>query len=390
MLPYYLTFLISVLTCYAGEKWLVKEQNARSSRVKGSTLYVKKSSAFLCISVLTVSLLAGMRGYSVGTDINSYVLSLFSGAKRFDSVIAYIKTVTHIEPLYLALTYVSAQFSKEPHLLLFLTGLITYSFMMAFLTKMKKQIPLTMAWLGFLCLLYGDTYNAMRQALAIAIGMMGFYYATVNKKKTFVIYTFIAFLFHSTAVIFFGIYFIYVLLQRYDSLWSKVAICAATIVVVAGFNEILQALMKYGILNSKFARYYISGASAISVNAVLIRIPFLFLILIENRKFHLGTHKQAGIEAFEKKGESDFYIMMVVLEMFTVLLSAFLPSLYRISLYFIPFRFMSYARIVGIQTKKNRTIMQFALVAYLLIVFIYQNQIKGNNEIYPYAFWFMK
>lgn len=389
MLPYYLTFLISVLSCYVGETWLVKEQTVRSPQKHRGTLYVKKSYVFLCISVLSVSLLAGMRGYSVGTDIHSYVLSLFFGAKRFDSIIAYIKAVTHIEPLYLALTYISAQFSKEPHLLLFLTGLITYSFMMVFLTKMRKQVPLTMAWLGFLCLLYGDTYNAMRQAIAIGIGMMGFYYGTINKKKTFVIFTFIALLFHNTAFIFFGIYLVYCVLQKFDKLWTKVAILMTSVLIVVGFNEILQALINIGILNAKFERYYIDEVSAFSMNAILIRIPFLLLAIVESKRFQSGTNSISGIMAFEKKGEGDFYIMMLIMEMFTILLSVFLPSLYRISLYFIPFRFISYARIVGVQKKKNKIAMEFLLIIYFLIVFIYQNQIKGNNEIYPYIFWFM-
>ena len=44
------------------------------------------------------------------------------------------------------------------------------------------------------------------------------------------------------------------------------------------------------------------------------------------------------------------------------------------------------ARLIITQKKYNIVLYGMVMIAYLLLIFIYQNQIKGNNEIYPYVF----
>ena len=93
------------------------------------------------------------------------------------------------------------------------------------------------------------------------------------------------------------------------------------------------------------------------------------------------------MKAFERANKGDFYLLMVLMELMTTLMTVFVSTLYRIALYFVMFRCMSYARICKVNKIMNNRIFKCVfLIIYLLIVFIYQNQIKGDNQIYPYTF----
>lgn len=403
MIPYYITFFISCVFCSLGEKSyrnvigkqindlnnnpLVK-QNEKFLRTRNLIFHknnVYKYHIYFFAAVLTVSILAGLRDYSIGTDIKSYGNDLFYYARNV-SLFQFVGEAKHIEPMYIVLVKFSSLLSSEPHMLYFLTGLIIYGFIMMSFVRLGSKIPITLSWLGFLMLLYGDTYNAMRQSLAIAIGLFAFTYAVKNKYLRALFWFVIAFLFHNTAIIMLMAYLIYYILQLNNKWYTKILMIIAVILSVVFFNTILDWLIGRGILDTKMNRYYIGESSGFSVLAILQRLPFLLLIMLQRRKFrafHNGSY-----QSLNNTNESDFYLIALILEMFTVELSGFVASLYRISLFFIPFRCMAYARYVGTKTKKNKLLWVGILSLYLLVVFVYQNQIKGNNQIYPYIFGF--
>ena len=401
MIPYYITFFISILFCYLGELSITKKRKLitddidvkvyrrkkrRFRRISIKKWHLNYYHIYFFLSVLFVSLLAGLRDYSVGTDIKSYGNSLFFYAYQYRPFTVYLDRFSHIEPLYLALVYGSSFLSKEPHILYFLTGVLVYSFMMAGFVKLRRYISITLSWVCYLFLLYGDSYNAMRQTIAIAIGFWGFHFIFEKKYIQLAISIVVAFLFHNTAIIFVVAILIYLVLQRNNKLWVKSILVLGAVGGVMMFNQILGLLMNIGLLQDKMERYMIGSSTGLSIFAILIRLPFLLLIILEKRGFWKGESRHLCLSPLRNEAEGDFYIVMLFVEMFTVELSAFIGSLYRISLFFVPFRCLGYARFCGIKKNKNRTMYIAVLLIYLLIIFIYQNQIKGNNEIYPYMF----
>ena len=412
MIPYYITFLISCLFCYVGEQYLCKSgktfQVAEAdnfwakkhviafditlhgkhilSSTKRKKLQISKSFFYLSLSVLTVSILAGLRDYSIGTDIMAYGNDLFyrfdNGAPLFQT----IQRITKIEPLYLTLCWISALLGTSPHMLYFLTGLIIYGFVMAGLVHYSDEFPLTLSWLGFLCLLYGNTYNAMRQSLALAIGFWSLHFLKDGKTIKFFLGVVVASFFHTTAIIYIAIYALSLILKTNNKPYIKVLMIAGVILAMYSFNELLTLFINFGIFNAKMERYLIKDIdAAFSLNAILIRLPFLFLILLDFKSFIKPKFNK--MKAFERANKGDFYLLMVLMELMTTLMTVFVSTLYRIALYFVMFRCMSYARICKVDKIMNNRIFKCAfLIIYLLIVFIYQNQIKGDNQIYPYTF----
>lgn len=83
-----------------------------------------------------VAILAGIRGYTVGTDVQVYGNDLFYYARTV-SWSQFYHSLTKIEPLYLLLVYFSSRFSSEPHIQYFFIGLIIYTFVMAGIVKIK-------------------------------------------------------------------------------------------------------------------------------------------------------------------------------------------------------------------------------------------------------------
>lgn len=56
--------------------------------------------------------------------------------------------------------------------------------------------------------------------------------------------------------------------------------------------------------------------------------------------------------------------------------------LYRVSMYFSMYELVAYSRVYTLT--KNKVFMGALLISYLVVLWIYQNVIQGNNEIYPY------
>ena len=384
MVPYFIVFFISCVFCYLGEKSLRSTFTNHRVRKRNDGFVVNKSTLFFSYSVFLVAALAGARGYTVGTDIKSYGNNFYYYAKTV-SLTTLIKTLPQIEPLYLALVKISSMLSTTPHFLYFLTGLLIYSFMMAGFVCYKNYLSITFSWFAFLCLLYSDTYNAMRQCIAIAICFWAFHYVEEHRLIRFVFWDFVAFNFHNTAIIYLFIALVYLLLKKHNTIFIKLLIGVSAVLALLEYNTILTFLIQYGILDLKMMKYFIAERTPISIPALLIRLPFLFLILMQYHDFKLGSSESEKVVALENDAVSDFFVLMLFFELFTVEMSALVPTLYRISLYAVPFRCISYARLFSIG-KKNKKMYFFFLIAYLILIFVYQNYFKGNNEIYPYVF----
>lgn len=401
MIPYYVTFILSCIFCYMGEK-IVRSHEAennieyeeyqnkkRNWRVisfpTSGFLTVKSYNIYFFFAVLMVAILAGIRGYTVGTDVQVYGNDLFYYARTV-SWSQFYHSLTKIEPLYLLLVYFSSRFSSEPHIQYFFIGLIIYTFVMAGIVKNKRNISITFAWFAFLCLLYGDTYNAMRQCLAISVAFFAFDDAKNQRYFRYILKMIIAFLFHNSAILAFAIFAIYFILQKNNKMWVKVFLIVATVGGISCFNEILTFFIGTGLLNEKMNRYLIGESTGLSIPAILIRLPFLILIILQKKQFFSVEKRDAYVFPLKNEAEADFYILCLIIELISVELSAFLPSLYRISLFFVPFRCIAYARLIITQKKYSIVLYGMVMIAYLLLIFIYQNQIKGNNEIYPYVF----
>ena len=206
---YIITFFISTIFVYLGDRY------------KGNRIFSK---VLLIAGVLCVSVLAGVRDLAIGTDIKTYGEWLFKGASSGISFFSFIKANTDIEPLFLTLVYAVAKFFSDSHWLYFAIGLLQYGFTLAGIMNFRGKISVPYSWLCFLLIFYGDTLNAMRQFIALAIAFWAFYYFFKGEYKKYVVWTIIAVLFHNTAIVSFFIAVIYFVLKNHNTFYTRVGI----------------------------------------------------------------------------------------------------------------------------------------------------------------------
>ena len=173
---------------------------------------------------------------------------------------------------------------------------------------------------------------------------------------------------------------IYFILKKKNNFWLRACIVIGTFGIINLYSLILQTLINIGIFNSKFERY-LSGTFGFEFNPVLIRIPFIILIFVIYKSFSNYCSKRYSSLG---KGNSDFLIILLIIEIFTAEMRAILPALYRISFYFGYAKIIAYSRIAKIHPKYERIIYSTLIVVFLIILWIYQNIYQGANDIYPY------
>lgn len=369
MTIYFLTFFSSFIFC------AIAEENLKQNKKQ-------MAAVFFIISVLIVAALAGVRSYTIGTDITTYGNWMFYAARRQPDLITYLKGYSEIDLLYSILTFFVARFTSSPHWLYFIIGLLIYGFTMKGLINYKGQISICTAWLCFLFIFYGDTLNAMRQSIAMAIVFWAFHFAIEKKYWNYFLATFIATLFHNTAIISFGIFAVYWLLLKRDTVYTRIAIVSGTVLFLLIYGQLLQIFINLGILNDRFSRYVSSGIG-FQLNPVLLRMPFLILIFIYYKRFSEAQY--GSIKRFDDKSESSFLVILLIIEIITAQMRAIIPALYRISFYFGYYKIIAYGRLQKIMVRNERGFIGGLLVLYLVVLWLYQNVLQGNNEIYPFA-----
>jgi len=367
MIAYFSTFTLSIFLCIVGEYYLNRNS--------------KLGKFFFFLAVFVVSVLAGVRDDNIGTDISFYAKPVFNSALRSSNLLEFILECSYVEPLYCVTAYVVSRFTSDIHWLYFFSGFIIYFFVMKGIQNYRRQISITVAWIVFLFLYYCDTLNIMRQFMAVAIAFWGFKYVFSKKYIRYIIVTAVACLFHNTALISFLIFAVYLILNKRNTFFMRVVLVLGAALIGIFYSVVLEWLVNLGIVTAKYLKY-INNSYVFSLNPAILRLPFLFAILLSYKMFGKGNGR---LSEFDGSADGDFIIIMLFIDIITAQMRAIMPTLYRISFMFGIYRSVAYSRVCCLSKGNNKIILIIFLVMYLVVLWIYQNVIQGNNEVYPYT-----
>ncbi len=370
MSVYFLVFGVSALLCMIGERYI----RAHQKRI---------SIIFFALAVLVVSILAGVRDLSIGTDIWTYGEYSFMSARKSSNLFQYLKQYMDLDPVYNILTFLVSRFTGNSHWLYFFIGVFIYSFTMLGILSYKDRISPTIAWLCFLFLYYGDTLNAMRQFMGVALAFYGLKFAFEGRYKTYLLVTVFAVLCHDTAIISFAIVGILLVLKKSNKMYTKLTIILGAMACCIFYSYITGFLIRFGIIDAKYSRYMSTGFS-LDFNPLILRLPLLVCILVFYKSFCNGE-RTGSVRKLSCSYEGDFLVIMLILEMLISQMRSIMPVLYRLSFMFGMYRMVAYSRVASAVKKDNRIVITTVLLIYLIILWIYQNVIQGNNEIYPFT-----
>lgn len=369
LVPYFITFGLSSMCCACGERCL-----RHKKKIDAQILFF--------LAVLLVAGLAGVRDLNIGTDIWTYGEWSFRAARISPNLISFVVSQSDLELLYNILVWIVARFTSNSHWLYFFTSLITCHFIMQGIRQYENQISTTIAWLTFLFLYYGDTLNAMRQFISVSIAFWGLKFAFNKCYKKYLITTIVATLFHNTAILSLLVLFVILFLDKKDNIQRRVIVVAGVSLAAVMYSQILEVFINTGILTDKYERYY-SSEFALSLNPIILRLPFLAVIALWYRAYRKGETKT--IKRWDRNSEADIITILLIVDLLLSAMRGTLSTLYRAAFIFGMYRTVAYSRICSVLKKNNKLVVTTLLIVYLIVIYFYQNVIQGNNEIFPYT-----
>lgn len=362
---YIFVFLLSAICVSISEKYYKKDK--------------RLGLFFSLFAVFVVAFVAGARDFTIGTDTLGYGNIIYNFAVTYSNIGEfYTHTAIWGEPGYLLLNFIIARFTASPNFYYFILGFLTYGMILLGLWKYKKYgFDLTLAWVSYLFLFYSDTLNAMRQMLACSIVFFSFSYFLEKKYSKYTVLMVAAFSCHKSAILGIIIPLIYFMLQKKNNKFVRMLIVIGTVGIAYFYEYITQSLINIGLLDAQRYTQYLLKGVPFDINALILRIPFLIFIYLWYKKYR-GKSKEESLYF-------DTILMLLFVDLIFSQMRSLVVWLYRLTLYFGVYRCIGYARLIYVQKNKyNKWIMRCMLLAYLIIVFVYQVIYQGNNEIYPY------
>lgn len=363
MIVYLIWFAVIIFFTYLLEK------NKRKNNKK-------MSRCLYCVIIILITIFAGFRDETVGTDVTVYADAVFNAVKRYGFIFAY-KTAS-VEIGFVALAQVACWLHGNLNTLLNLIQLVMSICIVTYIYKEKEEKSMVLYIATYLFMFFGIGLNLMRQSIAMTIILYSMRYVKQENIFKFMICVIIASLFHSTALFMIILYPIWKLLKSNCKSIYKYLILIGLIVAIALIQPILNILIQIGILPSKFIRY-IQALNESSTNIQFVLSFFKLLLL--------------GIcwlikRMNEESNENGFAFFILLMDFVLFQLGAITPFIERISYYFAMIGYLELLPKIGSVVKKDKfnqgiinMIIYLILMGYFYISFVY----LGVSSIIPYT-----
>lgn len=329
----------------------------------------KNNKKLLFVVVILMSLVVGLRNYSVGIDTKSY-------ATEFN--IISINGTVYWEHSFTVLCSLLQKISKNPTFIFFVCALITYSFIIFRLWDFRKISSLSVMISCFYILFFFRTLSAVRQCCAIAIC---FYFSRYIWKKryfTFILGVIIASFFHKSAYLCFLYLGTELLLWKFISKKQKMIMSLAIISVPFMFRYATTIFQHY--------EFYFASSNVDIGYLVLGKLLFLivtYFLTIKNDNKLIESKKLIMAESsYQKKSVFIYYLMGLVL----TIPGYYFTYMERIGLYFYIFE----AVYIGILLNGKFTKTKFIYFVGVLILLGYpfvSALVTDGYGVLPYKFF---
>lgn len=344
--------------------------------------YIEKNQKlviFVCIMIL--SLLAGFRDVSIGTDVRIYANGVYIAASKvsnfkelFDYLfVSSLSTINEIEPGYLFIAFVGAKVFKSLFGTLFLVSLVINTGVFVGLYRIKEQLSYKIAVMIYCFMFYQNTYNLMRQWMAIAIIIYGIKYIYDRKLIKYVITILAAMLFHRSAFIGIVLYLIAVYMERPRNFSRQVLVVLGTVLGVVFFQPIVVALTSSRIITAKYLKYAMGEGVSLFWKELAIRIPPILLCSVLYKSMKKADKHHA------------FWFIIMLIEAIISQLHSVMDFATRVGAYFWVSQIIEMSTACRIGDRSHRILskglVMLYVVLYWFVMFIY----FGYNDTYPYA-----
>lgn len=325
----------------------------------------------IVITALPLSLIAGLRDYSVGTDSYNYIM-IFNNANQ-KTFIACLNQTEYEKGFMLLLKFLMI-FSKEVSFVFGSLEFITLFILICSLLKIKEKInPCYFFFLYFL-VFYHTSINIIRQGLAISLVLLMIVFLTENKYIKSLITLFVAISIHYSSVIAISFLIGYLLFKNKKNISLKRAFYYFVVIIeLVVFYLFFDQIMNLSI----FSNYsdYVGEESKIGIGIFITGfLYFVPLLLLANRLIFSNMETEL--------------IFNSSLQFLPIAFLGYLaPYAARLNLYpkIIIILLISYIT----KNEFNKTNKRFLKYYYLsLLVFEYVKNflVQNQTDAYPYIF----
>lgn len=286
---------------------------SKSDRVNGieiienGTLKHSKNATImfiLCASVLIF--VAGFR-YRVGTDFGAYYFYSDAYAARF---FESLKTLD--EPGFPLIALIARLFPHHGAASIFIAALVTIS--LPLITLYRNSNRLGLALLFFLFFFWDGCFNGVRQYLAAAILFCGCRYLKDADFWKYVLVTFIAFLFHRSAIVMIVPYFV---LRRKVNLKNLFLLIVITIGAYYSYDLIFN--VADAVMNTEYSLENAYTSHAVNILRVLVALAPIAIFV--------------PVWVGHSTEEDDFYLNIIIINAVVRIITMNSALLYRIGIY---------------------------------------------------------
>lgn len=331
----------------------------------------KKASLVFIVVFLTC--VAGFRDYRVGIDTTSYI-----------SFVENINARGNLEPLFRGLIYLTHVLGMDRFLLIILAG-FTYGFFFAHLWHMRGRVSIAWAAFVFLSLFYFETFNIMRQMLAMSIVFYGTKWLEQHKYWKYAIYVVVASLFHMTAIL--SIIMIYFDMLTWKTMPRRTTKLMKFYFVVTpiAFGVLLFFFVKSGLLNtieSKAYYFFNPRFNAADQGIGLMLFVKLFLIITIflpatlNKIVHRSYRRRIVGNNLKISDDNTFAFWMISVSI-GVLLSFIgyrFSNMDRIAYYYTMMQMPLYAVVI----RKRKQYLSAKVLIVVVCVYTYFSYLSGS------------
>ena len=361
MTTYYITVLLVLFFTYIAQNNIVITNN-----IDNEITIVKKSSMtkiFYVMTAITLVFVAGFRCH-VGTDYAMYEYTFQNRVRDFAE-----NSFFQNEPGYSFLCWVTSLLGGNFETIVFLTSAITVFLFVITIYKNTDMLLPTILLYVFLGCWHGP-FNGIRQYLAAAIVFSGLRFIKERKFWKYALVVFIAFLFHSSAIMMIFIYFI---AYNKISIQNILFLILVSLIILFSFTEVLEftGFLLQEDLSDEGA-YLVRSVNTFRILVATVPAVF-FLILYQNKPI---------------TKEQRFWFNMLIIHsvmMFATSNSAYLA---RMGIYTMPFSVIGIPELIkGINPKDKKVVTTTILIAFA-IFWLYE--ISNSSSLNHFTFIWQK
>lgn len=366
-MPYAIAFFIAIVMSHIADR---TNQHIKIYRKK-----YRFSNIYIFFGVLVLAGLAGLRDRYIGSDVMSYVYYAFERSKYYSSLIDAIK-YGGLEPGYNAVVYLSYKISPDIHLLHFLTSLITLSLFVLFANNFSNKKNMAIMFSIYILMYYNTSLNIVRQFIALSIYLYSSKYLFQGKYVKYLLFSIVAIMFHSSAIITLLILPLYLVLR--DTRDSKLKTTGIIGVVLCGLfiaQRLVRFLANAGIVPQQYVSYFSSGGNSSVVMQLIPRIPIILAGILLYKKIDAEDHR------------GHFIFCLLLIDGIAAVLAPVIGDASRIALYFGMWQ-CAYIPLVcdaAGKVTKNRKLIVLLAYLYIILYWIYCVPIRNFGHTYPYS-----